>query len=113
MKTTRSTKHVSGRRSTSSAVEIVSRLASRSPAVKKMVEQERDNLAVALQVHAARTSRNLTQAQLARLVGTTQSVIARLEDADYTGHSLTMLRRIGAALDYDLEIRFVDSRRAA
>ena len=36
----------------------------------------------------------MTQAELARKVGTTQSVIARLEDAEYTGHSLTMLERI-------------------
>ena len=34
------------------------------------------------------------QKKLAKLVGTTQSVIARLEDADYQGHSLNMLGRI-------------------
>jgi hypothetical protein len=32
-------------------------------------------------------------------VGTTQSVISRLESDDYEGHSLSMLVRIGAALD--------------
>jgi hypothetical protein len=31
-------------------------------------------------------------------VGTTQSVVSRLEDDDYDGHSLTMLARIAAAL---------------
>ena len=41
----------------------------------------------------------LTQTQLAKLVDTTASVICRLEDADYEGHSLAMLRRIGAALN--------------
>lgn len=39
--------------------------------------------------------------------GSTQSVIARLEDADYGGHSLTMLRRIAEAIGYDVEVRFV------
>ena len=49
----------------------------------------------------------LTQAELAQLVGTTQSVISRLEDADYEGHSLSMLQRIADALHQRLEVRFV------
>ncbi len=48
---------------------------------------------------------------LARLVGTTASVICRLEDADYEGHSLSMLRRIAAALHKRVEIRFVPVKR--
>ncbi|NLX21224.1 MAG: transcriptional regulator, partial [Phycisphaerae bacterium] len=39
--------------------------------------------------------------------GTTPSVISRLEDADYQGHSLSMLRRIAAALNQRVEIRFI------
>ena len=39
-----------------------------------------------------------------RLIGTTQSVISRLEDADNDGHSLTMLSRIASALDQKLTI---------
>jgi len=46
----------------------------------------------------------LSQRELARLVGTTASVICRLEDADYEGHSLGMLRRIAAALNRRVEI---------
>ena len=41
------------------------------------------------------------------MVGTATSVICRLEDADYGGHSLTMLKRIAAALNKKIEIRFV------
>lgn len=48
----------------------------------------------------------MSQAELARKVGTTQSVISRLEDADYDSHSLTMLNRIAAALKPWVEIRF-------
>ena len=40
-------------------------------------------------------------------VETTQSVISRLEDADYTGHSLAMLGRIGAVLQQRVQVRFV------
>lgn len=49
----------------------------------------------------------LTLDQFAELVGLTQSVIARLEDADYDGHSLNMLNRIAAALNKRVDIRFV------
>jgi transcriptional regulator with XRE-family HTH domain len=56
---------------------------------------------------AAREGAGLTQGQLAKLVGTTQSVISRLEDADYEGHSLSMLRRIAAALHHRVELRLV------
>lgn len=42
------------------------------------------------------------------LVGTTASVICRLEDADYEGHSLAMLNRIAAALNKKVVIDFVD-----
>jgi ribosome-binding protein aMBF1 (putative translation factor) len=62
---------------------------------------------VARKILDLRTSAGLSQRQLAKLVGTTASVICRLEDADYEGHSLAMLRRIAAALKQRIEIRFV------
>jgi transcriptional regulator with XRE-family HTH domain len=54
-----------------------------------------------------RTQAGLTQRQLAAKLGTTASVICRLEDADYEGHSLAMLRRIAEVLGKRIEIRFV------
>jgi ribosome-binding protein aMBF1 (putative translation factor) len=62
------------------------------------VERERTNAEVAQLIYDRRVAAGLTQKQLAKLVGTTQSVISRLEDADYEGHSLTMLQRIAGAL---------------
>ena len=62
---------------------------------------------LALMLYELRTGAGLTQSALAKRVGTTASVISRLEDADYEGHSLGMLRRIAAALDKRLELRFV------
>ena len=59
---------------------------------------------------AARESAGLTQAQLAKRVGTTQSVISRLEDADYEGRSLSMLQRIAEALHQRVEVRLVKVR---
>ena len=37
--------------------------------------------------------------------------ICRLEDADYQGHSLAMLRRIANALNKRVELRFVNAKR--
>jgi DNA-binding XRE family transcriptional regulator len=83
------------------------------PARLKNLEEARANEEIARKIRELRTAANLTQTQLARLIGTTASVICRLEDADYEGHSLAMLRRIAGALDQRVEIRFVPIRRSA
>jgi transcriptional regulator with XRE-family HTH domain len=49
----------------------------------------------------------LSQRKLAERVGTSASAICRLEDADYEGHSLSILKRIAEALDQRVEVRFV------
>jgi len=77
-----------------------------------LLEEERANAAIARQICTLREKAGLTQRDLARLVGTTASVICRLEDADYEGHSLAMLRRIAGALDKQVEIRFIASRHS-
>jgi transcriptional regulator with XRE-family HTH domain len=59
------------------------------------------------------TKAGLTQAQLAKVVGTTASAIWRLEDADYEGHSIAMLRRIAEALNRRVETRFLPARKSA
>lgn len=74
--------------------------------LQERVEREAFNIDVAAIIYNARKSKNLTQTQLANKVGTSQSVIARMEDADYGGHSLKMLRRIAKALDCNLGIEF-------
>jgi ribosome-binding protein aMBF1 (putative translation factor) len=78
-----------------------------------ILEEERANAAIGRQICSLREKAGLSQRELARLVGTTASVICRLEDADYEGHSLAMLRRIAAALHKRVEIRFVSSRHSA
>jgi len=53
---------------------------------------------VALQLAALRKDAGLSQAELAKRVGTSQQQISRLESANYEGHSLSMLRRVADAL---------------
>ena len=102
-------------RSTTDAVAILhQRYITGHPARLKSLQMEREKLCIAEQVYDLRIQAGLTQKQLAHKVGTTQSAISRLEDADYEGHSLDMLRRIAAALHQRVEIRFVpeDAHRA-
>jgi ribosome-binding protein aMBF1 (putative translation factor) len=75
------------------------------------LEKARANDQVARKIVELRTHAGLSQRHLAKLVGTTASVICRLEDADYEGHSLAMLNRIAAALNRRVEIRFVSAER--
>ena len=70
-------------------------------------EEHLANAEIARKLYGLRDKAGLSQRELAKLVGTSASVICRLEDADYNGHSLSMLQRIAAALDKRVEIRFV------
>ena len=98
---------------TSDAVKILDRMIGENAELRQQADEALVNAEVAQLIYEARTKSKLTQKQLAELVGTTQSVIARLEDADYEGHSLSMLQRIASALNQRLEIRFVPSQRRA
>jgi DNA-binding XRE family transcriptional regulator len=77
------------------------------PKMLKALEEARANDEVARKIYELRSKAELSQRQLAKLVGTTASVICRLEDAEYEGHSLPLLRRIAAALNRRVEIRFM------
>jgi DNA-binding XRE family transcriptional regulator len=100
------------RRPTTDAVEILHRrYFEGKPERLAELHEERANAEVARKVYRLRKRSGLTQQQLAKMVGTTPSVISRLEDADYEGHSLSMLRRIAAALHKRVEIRFVPAEK--
>src|SRR4051812_41342802 len=74
------------------------------PKLAAAVAREDLNARVAMAIYDARTSAGLTQAQLAKRIGTQQSVIARLENADYRGHSLVMLQKVAEATGRRLEV---------
>ena len=62
---------------------------------------------IAFQIRDLREQAGLTQKQLAELVGTKQSNIARIEDADYTGYTLKTLEKVTKALRARLEVKIV------
>ena len=102
---------------TANAVEILHRRYIGEDAKRQeSLEAERVHAQVARTIYDLRKQAGLTQKELAQKIGTTQSVISRLEDADYEGHSLSMLSRIAAALKQRLVFSVVpaesDSKEA-
>jgi len=91
------------RKETSDAVDLLHRrYVKDDPKRKAVISTERVNVEVAQMIYDRRTASGLSQRALAELNGTTQSVISRLENADYEGHFLSMLNRIASALDCKL-----------
>jgi ribosome-binding protein aMBF1 (putative translation factor) len=79
----------------------------KNPQVRFFYEEEKAKSEIAMAIRAARQRNNMTQARLAEKVGTTQSVIARLESgSDKRNPTLPFLARIAVACGGDLEIGF-------
>jgi len=93
------------KRTTRDAAEILRRRYVKDDPVRQAaLESERVNAQIARLICELRADAELTQQELAELIGTTQSVISRLEDSDYEGHSLSMLARIAKALNQKLAV---------
>jgi ribosome-binding protein aMBF1 (putative translation factor) len=82
------------------------------PERQAMLDEEIVNVEAAQLVYDLRKKAGLSQRELAKKVGTTASVICRMEQADYEG-SLPMLRRIAGALNRRLELRAVPMKPRA
>jgi DNA-binding XRE family transcriptional regulator len=68
-------------------------------------------LDVAIQLATLRRQRQLTQEQVAEMLGTRQQNISRLENPAYRRHSLSMLRRYADVLGGDLVVTVVPRAR--
>ena len=104
------------KRKTKDALEILYRMIGDDDVLRRLVDEETVNSRVASLIYEARKRAGLTQKQLAGIIGSTQSVIARLESSDYKGHSLSILVRIAGALGKRVVIGMVPrkgSRRTA
>jgi ribosome-binding protein aMBF1 (putative translation factor) len=99
---------------TTDAVQILHRRhVDGKPDMLALLETERANARIAQAIYDLRVGMGLSQRAFAQRVGTTASVICRLEDADYEGHSTAMLERIAKACGKRLvlDVRFVTEPR--
>ncbi len=96
------------KKKTTGAVKILhDRYYKGNPKRKSLLQPERVNAKIAREIFKLRFKSKLTQKQLAKMVKTTPSVISRLENADYPGHSLNMLQRVASAFNQRVEVRFI------
>lgn len=79
--------------------------------LNELFQKELAQLKLAEQIQLARTSAKLSQAGLAARIGTKQTGVARMERANYTGHTMSTLAKIAAATGTRLEVRLVTPRR--
>lgn len=100
---------MAAKKKTSTASKVLyNRLYKNRPQRISDLEQSIADSNLGIRIHRLRQEEGLTQAELAEKIGTTASVISRIEDADYDGHSVETLRRIAKALKRRLDIRFVE-----
>jgi ribosome-binding protein aMBF1 (putative translation factor) len=92
---------------TTNGMKIIDSIIGNDRELRDLCEQASINAHVAQLIYDARMEAELSQAELAKLIGTTQSVISRLEDAEYEGHSLSMLNKIAQALNREVRIDLV------
>jgi transcriptional regulator with XRE-family HTH domain len=84
------------------------------PDVRKAYDGLAEEFAFLDEVLKARAESGLTQAEVAKRIGTTQSVIARLESAaPKHSPSIATLQRYAKALGYKVEVRLVKEGRAS
>jgi len=75
------------------------------PGFKEALAETRLEYEIARVLIKARIEKGLTQAEVARLMNTKQSVISRVENARTTP-SLAFLKRLATVLDASLQVQF-------
>jgi ribosome-binding protein aMBF1 (putative translation factor) len=81
----------------------------KSPATRTGYEQAKAAYEVGRMIRELREARQLSQRELAERMGTTQSVVGRLE-AGGSRPTLVTLERVAQALGLRLEVRFQDEQ---
>jgi transcriptional regulator with XRE-family HTH domain len=87
-------------------VDVIRRKLKANPRLEEAVERESLNTHLAMSLYEARESENLTQDQLAECINSHQSLIARIENAEYDGRSVNTLFKIARALNREIRIEF-------
>ncbi len=79
----------------------------KNPDFKKHYQEERQALKLAMKVVELRDQKGLSQQELAKLMGTSQQAISRIESGKYEGFTLKTLEKIAGATGMRVKIEFV------
>ncbi len=80
-------------------------------AVMREYQLQEEEFQIAREVIKARTRAGMSQAQLARKIGTKTPAISRLESLGYGKASLTTLRKVANALGCEVQVKFIQKKR--
>ncbi|MHB8092872.1 MAG: helix-turn-helix transcriptional regulator [Syntrophales bacterium] len=79
----------------------------KDPEFKTHYQEERQALKLAMKIAELRDQKGLSQKDLAKLMGTSQQAISRIESGEYEGFTLKTLEKIAEATGMRIKIEFV------
>jgi transcriptional regulator with XRE-family HTH domain len=79
----------------------------KDPEFKAHYQEKRQALALAIKIAKLRKKKELSQQQLAKLMGTSQQAISWIESDEYEGFTLKTLDKIAEATGTRVKIEFV------
>ena len=79
----------------------------KDPEFKAHYQEERQALKLAMKIAKLREKKGLSQQQLAKLMGTSQQAVSRIESGEYEGFTLKTLEKIAEATGTKVKIEFV------
>src|SRR3989339_46098 len=79
----------------------------KDPEFKTHYQEERQALKLAMKIAELREKNGLSQQQLAKLMGTSQQAISRIESGEYEGFTLKTLEKVAEATGMKVKIDFV------
>jgi ribosome-binding protein aMBF1 (putative translation factor) len=83
----------------------------KDPEVRKEYDALKTEFQLAEEIIKARAKARMTQAELARRIGTKSTAISRLESPNYGKASISMLKKVAQALGCELQIRLVSKHQ--
>ncbi|MFQ5432679.1 MAG: helix-turn-helix domain-containing protein [Nitrospinota bacterium] len=83
----------------------------KDPRVKKEYSLLKEEFQVAEEIIKARTRVHMTQAALAKKVGTKAPAISRLESPGYGRASIAVLKKVAHVLDCELQVKLVPIKK--
>ena len=79
----------------------------KDPVFKEHYQEERQALKLAMKIVKLREKKGLSQQQMAKLMGTSQQAVSRIESGEYEGFTLKTLEKIAEATGTKVKIEFV------
>jgi DNA-binding XRE family transcriptional regulator len=79
----------------------------KDPEFRAHYKDERQALKLAMKITQLREKKGLSQQELAKLMGTSQQAISRIESGEYEGFTLKTLEKLAEATGTHLKIEFV------